>query len=181
LSFSFRPAAGGAFSVTGSLVYGIGTQANNGLGSAKVLAVDASGNITTIFGGQSYPSSFIDSGSNGIYFLDAGASGLPLCQDSADFYCPATPQALSATNRGAAASPSPRCSMGTLTRSMPLAAFNETLAEPRRLRLGFFLAGACSRPSRARARRGARGRTLRIDRRHERALDLGWRQARVPW
>ncbi len=65
-------AAGGAFSVTGSLVYGIGTQSNNGLGSAKVLAVDASGNITTIFGGQSYPSSFIDSGSNGIYFLDAG-------------------------------------------------------------------------------------------------------------
>ncbi len=94
-------AAGGAFSVTGSLVYGIGTQANNGLGSAKVLAVDASGNITTIFGGQSYSSSFIDSGSNGIYFLDAGASGLPLCQDSADFYCPATPQSLSATNRGA--------------------------------------------------------------------------------
>jgi hypothetical protein len=94
-------AAGGAFSVTGSLVYGIGTQSNNGLGSAKVLAVDAAGNITTIFGGQSYPSSFIDSGSNGIYFLDAGASGLPLCQDSMDFYCPATPQSLSATNRGA--------------------------------------------------------------------------------
>jgi len=92
---------GGAASVTGSLVFGIGTQANNALGSAKVLTVDADGNITTIFGGQSYPSSFIDSGSNGIYFLDAGASGLPLCQDSADFYCPATPQALSATNRGA--------------------------------------------------------------------------------
>jgi hypothetical protein len=94
-------AAGGAFSVTGSLVYGIGTQSNNGLGSAKVLAVDALGNITTIFSGQSYPSSFIDSGSNGIFFLDAGASGLPVCPDSADFYCPATPQSLSATNRGA--------------------------------------------------------------------------------
>jgi hypothetical protein len=94
-------AAGGAVSVTGSLVYGIGTQSNNGLGSAKVLAVDALGNITTIFSGQSYSSSFIDSGSNGIYFLDAGASGLPVCPDSADFYCPATPQSLSATNRGA--------------------------------------------------------------------------------
>ena len=94
-------AAGGAFSVTGSLVYGIGTQSNNGLGAAKVLTVDPLGNITTIFGGQSYPSSFIDSGSNGIYFLDAAASGLPLCPDSADFYCPATPQSLSATNRGA--------------------------------------------------------------------------------
>jgi len=94
-------AAGGAFSVTGSLVYGIGTQSNNGLGAAKVLTVDALGNITTIFGGQSYPSSFIDSGSNGIYFLDAAASSLPLCQDSADFYCPATLQSFSATNRGA--------------------------------------------------------------------------------
>src|SRR4249919_1572375 len=94
-------AAGGAFSVTGSLVYGIGTQSNNGLGSAKVLAVDALGNITTIFSGQSYPSSFIDSGSNGIFFLDAGTSGLPVCPDSADFYCPATPQSLTATNRGA--------------------------------------------------------------------------------
>ena len=38
------------------------------------------GNITTIFGGQSYPSSFIDSGSNGIYFLDAAASGLPFAR-----------------------------------------------------------------------------------------------------
>ena len=83
-------AAGGAVSVTGFLIYGIGTQSNNALGSAKVLTVDAIGNITTIFGGQSYPSSFIDSGSNGIYFLDAAASGLPLCPDSSDFYCPAS-------------------------------------------------------------------------------------------
>jgi hypothetical protein len=93
--------AGGTVSVTGSLVYGIGTQSNNALGSAKVLTVDASGNITTVFNGQSYPSSFIDSGSNGIYFLDAATSGLPICPDSADFYCPPTLQSLSATNRGA--------------------------------------------------------------------------------
>ncbi len=94
-------AAGGTFSVTGSLVFGIGTQSNNALGPAKVLTVDPLGNITTIFGGQSYPSSFIDSGSNGIFFLDAAATGLPVCPDSADFYCPAMPQSLSATNRGA--------------------------------------------------------------------------------
>ncbi len=93
--------AGGAVSVTGSLIYGIGTQSNNALGPAKVLTVDAAGNITTVFGGQSYSSSFIDSGSNGIYFLDAASTGIPLCTDSADFYCPLMPQSLSATNRGA--------------------------------------------------------------------------------
>jgi hypothetical protein len=94
-------AIGGAVSVTGALVLGIGTQANNALGSAKVLTTDASGNITTVFGSQSYASSFIDSGSNGIYFLDAATTGLAICPDSSDFYCPAALQALSATNRGA--------------------------------------------------------------------------------
>jgi len=92
--------AGGAVSVTGSLIYGIGTQSNNALGSAKVLTVDAIGNITTVFGSRSYPASFIDSGSNGIYFLDAASTGLPLCPDSSDFYCPASTQSLSTTNIG---------------------------------------------------------------------------------
>jgi hypothetical protein len=94
-------ASGGGVSVTGALIFGIGTQTNNALGAAKVLTVDANGNITTVFAGQSYPSSFIDAGSNGIYFLDAPTTGLPLCSDNADFYCPTTSQALSATNRGA--------------------------------------------------------------------------------
>jgi hypothetical protein len=92
--------AGGAVSVSGSLIYGIGTQSNNALGSAKVLAVDAIGNITTVFGSRSYPASFIDSGSNGIYFLDSASTGLPLCPDSSDFYCPASTQSLSTTNIG---------------------------------------------------------------------------------
>ena len=93
-------AAGGAVSVTGALIYGIGTQSNNALGSARVLTVDAVGNITTLYGGQSY-TSFLDSGSNGIYFLDAASTGLPLCPDSSDFYCPTTRQSFSATNMGA--------------------------------------------------------------------------------
>jgi hypothetical protein len=92
--------AGGTVSVTGSLIYGIGTQSNNALGSAKVLTVDAIGNITTVFGSRSYPASFIDSGSNGIYFLDSASTGLPLCPDSSDFYCPASTQSLSTTNIG---------------------------------------------------------------------------------
>lgn len=90
----------GATSVSGSLVFGIGTQANNGLGSAAVFTVDGQGTFTTVYKGLSYVGSFLDTGSNGIYFLDSGTTGLPLCPDTSDFYCPSTPQAFSATHQG---------------------------------------------------------------------------------
>ena len=91
--------AGGQSSVSGSLVFGIGTQANNGLGSATVLTAVASnsgsghmGTFTTQFGGQTFPGSFIDSGSNGFYFLDSGTIAgivggdpLPPCPQSGAF------------------------------------------------------------------------------------------------
>jgi hypothetical protein len=47
-----------------------------------------------------YASSFIDAGSNGIFFLDSKTTGLPVCSVSTDFYCPTTLQSQSATNRG---------------------------------------------------------------------------------
>jgi len=94
-------AAGGAATISGTMLFGIGTQSNNGLGSAKVQSTDASGNFTTIYNGQSYSSSFIDSGSNGLYFLDTSTTGIPTCSDATDFYCPARTQSLSATTRGA--------------------------------------------------------------------------------
>ena len=40
-------------------------------------------------------SSFLDSGSNGLYFDD---QTLPLCRQSSGFYCPSRPLSLSATN-----------------------------------------------------------------------------------
>ncbi len=91
---------GGAATATGMMAFGIGTQSDNALGSAKVLTVDGDGNFTTTYGSQSYGSSFIDAGSNGIFFLDSRTTGLPVCPDSSDFYCPATLQSQSATNRG---------------------------------------------------------------------------------
>jgi hypothetical protein len=88
---------GGAATATGYLVFGIGTQGNNGLGTATVLATTSNGEFVTSFNGQALSGSFIDSGSNGLYFTDAG---LPTCQGSAtQFYCPATTQELSATNQ----------------------------------------------------------------------------------
>jgi hypothetical protein len=90
----------GAASVSGSLVFGIGTQANNALGGAAVFTVDVQGNFTTVYQGQSYGGSFLDTGSNGVYFLDSATTGLPTCPDNTDFYCPASPQLVSATHRG---------------------------------------------------------------------------------
>jgi predicted aspartyl protease len=88
-------------SLSGSLVFGIGTQSNNALGSATVYTVNNFGNFTTTYKGQSYPNSFIDSGSNGYFFLDSSVTGLPDCVTAIGFYCPTSTQNLSATNQGA--------------------------------------------------------------------------------
>jgi hypothetical protein len=93
-------APGGAPTVTGMMAFGIGTQTDNGLGSAKVMTVDGNGNLSTIYGSQTFGGSYLDSGSNGIFFLDARTTGLPVCADSTDFYCPTTLQAQSATILG---------------------------------------------------------------------------------
>jgi hypothetical protein len=99
--------AGGAATATGSLIFGIGTQSNNGLGSAKVLATDPStGNIVTNFSGENYSTSYIDSGSSLFYISTAL---YPLCTSAAaGWYCPASAQYLSAnlegTNNNASAS-----------------------------------------------------------------------------
>jgi Protein of unknown function (DUF3443) len=87
-------------SVSGSLVFGIGTQSDNALNQAVVYTLNANGNFTTSYNNQTYDQSFLDSGSNGLYFLTSSASGIPLCPDATFFYCPSTTQNLSATNQG---------------------------------------------------------------------------------
>jgi Protein of unknown function (DUF3443) len=91
--------ATGAATATGSLIFGIGTQSNNGLGSATILGVDANtGNIATVFSNISYANSYIDSGSSAIFF---GFGLYPICTGAgAGFYCPSTMQNLSATLQG---------------------------------------------------------------------------------
>ena len=83
--------------VVGTMIFGIGTETNNQLGNATVFTLDSSDNFTTVFNGQSLTSSFIDSGSNALYFPDA----LPTCTDNPQYYCPASLTSLSATNQGA--------------------------------------------------------------------------------
>lgn len=96
-------AAGGALSVSGSMIFGIGTQSDNPLGGAQAQAVDGFGNFTTTFNGIPYSSSFIDSGSNGLFFLDSATSGLPDCSARSQeqgFYCPASTTSFTAINSG---------------------------------------------------------------------------------
>ena len=84
------PAAGAA-SVSGSLLFGIGTQANNTLGAARVISVDPStGVFTTIFNNTSYSASFIDSGSNALFFQDALIAVCAIASAAPGFYCPAS-------------------------------------------------------------------------------------------
>lgn len=88
----------GAPSLAGSMVFGIGTQSNNQPASASVLTTSG-GNITTLFAGKSLDTSFIDTGSNGLYF---DSSTIPACAGAASgFYCPASLTNLSATMVGA--------------------------------------------------------------------------------
>ncbi len=89
----------GASSLEGSIVFGVGTQSNNQLVSGAVLTT-RSGDISTLFAGKSLDTSFIDTGSNGLYF---DSSTIPACAGSAatGFYCPASLTNLSATMVGA--------------------------------------------------------------------------------
>lgn len=93
----------GAASVSGSLVFGIDTQTNNGIGAAQIFQTTAdTGTLTTNYNNQVFNLSLLDSGSSALYFPD---SQIPVCgqQDlyAPGFYCPASTQNLKATLQGA--------------------------------------------------------------------------------
>jgi hypothetical protein len=91
----------GAASATGYLVFGIGTESNNALGSATVLTTNPdTGTFITEFNGESLANSFIDSGSNGLYFPDSAIATCTGSAEAAQFYCPTFTMVLSATNEG---------------------------------------------------------------------------------
>ena len=108
------PATSSMASMTGSLVFGIGTESNNQLSSGATVFTLACDDFTTVLDGQSFgitnlancagPGSFIDSGSNALYFPNV--PNLPECSQDLDgsalsgLYCPSTTENLSATNEG---------------------------------------------------------------------------------
>jgi hypothetical protein len=95
--------AAGQTGASGTLVFGIATQSNNGLGSAFVLTADSGGNFITTYKGQTLNSSFIDSGSNGLFFPDKTITVCTSTQSNPfanEFYCPGSTLPLSAVNQG---------------------------------------------------------------------------------
>lgn len=93
---------GGVPSVTGQLILGIGTRSNNAPSGVIAYPADNNGEFTTVFKGATLSNSFIDSGSNGLFFNDPSGL-LPLCQG---WYCPPATQSFTATTTGADGSPS---------------------------------------------------------------------------
>jgi len=92
---------GEAATATGNMIFGIGTESNNALGSATVYTLDSDGFFTTNFNSQSLTASFIDSGSNSYDFPD---SSIPVCGSNTiapGFYCPTSTLNLSAQTVGA--------------------------------------------------------------------------------
>ncbi len=102
----------GAPSVSGSMIFGIGTQSDNTLSSAKVYTADGCGNISTTYNGKTYSDSstscaggsYFDTGSNGLYVLDAATLGQGIvdCPSSlgGKYYCPAQKVTFTVTNTG---------------------------------------------------------------------------------
>ncbi|WGS52390.1 DUF3443 domain-containing protein [Paraburkholderia sp. D15] len=96
---SLPTVSGGAQSVSGQLVFGIGTQTNNTLGGAQVIGVSPSnGTFTTVQNGTTYSQSILDSGSTGLFFA---TSAMPVCASpNSSYYCPASTEQMSAMIQG---------------------------------------------------------------------------------
>ena len=89
----------GAASLTnGALVFGIGTENNNALGSATQLLADPQlAFISATLNGQTYPQSYFDSGSNGNFY----SSSITTCPSPNNvWYCPSATVSENATLQG---------------------------------------------------------------------------------
>jgi len=92
-------ASAGAVTLSGSLIFGIDTQSNNQSGIQTVLTVNGNAELTMTFNGQILANSFIDSGSNGIFFADGSIANCTTTDTS--FYCPGNTLALGLSIQGA--------------------------------------------------------------------------------
>ena len=90
----------GAPTATGSVIFGIDTQANNATNGANFIPVNSNGYFTTNFNNVAYPQSYIDSGTNYLVFSAGNySSELPICVASifVGLYCPTSTKTYAAT------------------------------------------------------------------------------------
>jgi Protein of unknown function (DUF3443) len=122
-------AAAGAATVSGSLIFGIDTESNNASGSVTVLALDGNGDFVTTLGAQSLSESFLDSGSNGLFFYDPDYQNVVCAAPGfANFYCPGSPQTLIANLTGAGAAPATTSVTFTFDNAQTVFTDNSTFA-----------------------------------------------------
>jgi hypothetical protein len=101
-----------ASSLTGSMVFGIGTQANNTTTGASAMRLNFAPSygyvVSTTVARSPYSAtmvnSFLDTGSNGLYFGTSTALPLLVCSTAPDFYCPSGTAFFSATLSGSTGS-----------------------------------------------------------------------------
>jgi hypothetical protein len=89
--------SGGARSVDGAVVLGIGTRSNNQPINASALALDDKGEFTTTLLGTPMAGSFVDTGSNGLFFDSPSPIAQCTSQNAQGWYCPASALSLNAT------------------------------------------------------------------------------------
>ena len=92
--------SGSAPSVSGELIFGIGTETNNGLAQAQVIGVDPlRGVFTTTENGTTYSGSIIETESSGLFL---SPNQLTACaKQKQAYYCPGATEQFSAVNTGA--------------------------------------------------------------------------------
>ncbi len=87
--------ANGSGPITGTLLFGIGTQANNTPGQITQLAENPStGDISATIGSTTYQSAIVDTGTNAIFY---GSSAFPVCNVNSFLYCPTSTTTVTAT------------------------------------------------------------------------------------
>jgi hypothetical protein len=95
----------GAASASGELIFGVGTQANNALpanATQVYLGVDYANhpnsylNVSTFYKGQTYPGSYLDTGTNGLFFNDLSTPACGTTASPSPWYCPAQSMPVSA-------------------------------------------------------------------------------------
>jgi len=100
LSFN-SVAVTGATSVAGTLTFGIDTETNNASQNQNTILADINGNFVTTFEGATYAGSYLDSGSNGLFFNPPANYGIAICSSPLDgFYCPNNTENFSAQISG---------------------------------------------------------------------------------
>ena len=88
----------------GYLIFGVGTQSNNQLnglaGTANVVRLNPGHRFTTVYKSTAFTDSFMDSGSNGLYFDDASLQSPACARASTGFYCSTSPNLTAAIQLG---------------------------------------------------------------------------------